>query len=323
MEPDAPTTRLAPSPTGSLHLGHARSFLLTWALARREGWQVQMRLEDLDRARCSPASSRATLETLAWLGIDHDGPVVMQSEHRGPYEAAMRTLAAQQRIFECELSRREIREAALAPHSHAGEIGFAPSLRPPPGSAWSFDRLECSHRFLVSAGPVEFVDELRGQAIFDPSQTCGDFVVWTRDGSPSYQLAVVVDDARFGVTEVVRGDDLLESTARQILLQRALGFPTPRWWHLPLVLDADGERLAKRHGATALDALRGEGATPDRICGLVCWWSGWIADLRPMNVRDLPSVVSPASLRELAARERDVHHRPRVDEECLRWLRSG
>lgn len=317
-----PATRLAPSPTGPLHLGHARTFLLTWALARREGWRVLLRLEDLDRQRVVPGSREATIATLEWLGIDHDGPIATQSEDLSPYENAMRTLARQGETFACELSRREIREAASAPHGHAGEIRFDPSLRPPPGDAWQFDRSDRHHRFLVREGSVEFEDRLLGSQRFEPAAECGDFAIWTRDGVPSYQLAVVVDDARQGVTDVVRGDDLLASTARQILLQEALGLPRPRWWHLPLVHDASGERLAKRGGALAIEALREQGATAAKICGLVCWWSRWIAEPAAIDPRCLPEFVSPEALRAIAERERDPAQRPRIDEETLRWLRS-
>ena len=148
----APATRLAPSPTGPLHLGHARTFLLTWALARHEGWRVLLRLEDLDRQRVVDGARESTIETLEWLGIDHDGPIATQSEDLGPYADAMRTLAARGETFACELSRREIREAASAPHGHAGEIRFDPSLRPPPGDAWRFDGVDRHHRFLVREG---------------------------------------------------------------------------------------------------------------------------------------------------------------------------
>jgi glutamyl-tRNA synthetase len=319
----SPATRLAPSPTGPLHLGHARTFLLTWALARREGWRIVLRLEDLDRQRVVEGARASTIETLEWLGLDHDGPIVTQSEDLAPYEAAMRRLAAQGETFACELSRREIREAASAPHGHAGEVRFDPSLRPAKGEAWQFDRPDRHHRFLVREGVVEFEDRLLGPQRFDPSQECGDFAIWTRDGVPSYQLAVVVDDARHGVTEVVRGDDLLASTARQILLQEALDLPRPNWWHLPLVADAAGERLAKRGGALAIESLRAEGVIAPRICGLVCWWNRWIDDLRPIEPRMLPELATPASLRVVAEHERDPSNRPRVDEETLRWLRIG
>ena len=318
----APATRLAPSPTGPLHLGHARTFLLTWALARHEGWRVLLRLEDLDRQRVVDGARESTIETLEWLGIDHDGPIATQSEDLGPYADAMRTLAARGETFACELSRREIREAASAPHGHAGEIRFDPSLRPPPGDAWRFDGVDRHHRFLVREGEVEFEDRLLGVQRFDPAKECGDFAIWTRDGVPSYQLAVVVDDARHGVTDVVRGDDLLASTARQILLQEALGLPRPRWWHLPLVHDASGERLAKRGDALAIESLREEGAVAAKICGLVCWWSRWIDEPAAVDPRSLPELASPEALHETARREHDHAQRPRVDEETLRWLRS-
>lgn len=318
-----PTTRLAPSPTGDLHLGHARTFLLTAALARSQGWRILLRLEDLDRQRVVDGASERTVEMLSWLGIEWDEPPTRQRDDLRPFEDAMRRLADAGSIFACTLSRREIREAASAPHGHEGEPRFDPRLRPPPGDAWRFARADQSHRLRVEPGEVAFVDQLLGPRRFDPSAECGDFAVWTREGVPSYQLAVVVDDARQGVTDVVRGDDLLASTARQILLQRAIGLPHPRWWHLPLVADAEGSRLAKRHGATSLESLRGEGATAERISGLIAWWCRWTSLPAPLDPRALREMVTPESLRALAEREQDPAARPRVDEEALRWLRDA
>lgn len=318
-----PTTRLAPSPTGDLHLGHARTFLLTAALARNQGWRILLRLEDLDRQRVVDGASERTVEMLSWLGIEWDEPPTRQRDDLRPFEDAMRRLADAEAIFACTLSRREIREAASAPHGHEGEPRFDPRLRPPPGDAWRFARADQSHRLRVEPGEVAFVDQLLGPRRFDPSAECGDFAVWTREGVPSYQLAVVVDDARQGVTDVVRGDDLLASTARQILLQRAIGLPHPRWWHLPLVADAEGSRLAKRHGATSLESLRGEGATAERISGLIAWWCRWTSLPAPLDPRALREMVTPESLRALAEREQDPAARPRVDEEALRWLRDA
>lgn len=318
-----PTTRLAPSPTGDLHLGHARTFLLTAALARNQGWRILLRLEDLDRQRVVDGASERTVEMLSWLGIEWDEPPTRQRDDLRPFEDAMRRLADAEAIFACTLSRREIREAASAPHGHEGEPRFDPRLRPPPGDGWRFARADQSHRLRVEPGEVAFVDQLLGPRRFDPSAECGDFAVWTREGVPSYQLAVVVDDARQGVTDVVRGDDLLASTARQILLQRAIGLPHPRWWHLPLVADAEGSRLAKRHGATSLESLRGEGATAERISGLIAWWCRWTSLPAPLDPRALREMVTPESLRALAEREQDPAARPRVDEEALRWLRDA
>jgi glutamyl-tRNA synthetase len=315
MPPSSNTrrTRIAPSLTGPLHLGHARTFLLTWALARHEGWRVLLRLEDLDRSRLRPGMVEETVEILAWLGIDWDEGPLLQSEELGPCHAAMARLAEQRRVFACGLSRREIRAAAAAPHGPGGELRFDPALRPPPGDAWHCGDPRRSYRLRVDPGEVGFHDELAGAQRFDPAAECGDFVVWTREGLPSYQLAVVVDDARSGVSEVVRGEDLLGSTARQILLQRALDLPTPRWWHLPLVADAAGVRLAKRDGALSIAALRAAGASRERILGLVAAWCRWIPQIEPIGLDAFRGLVDAERLQALAVHEADPANRPRLD----------
>jgi glutamyl-tRNA synthetase len=318
-----PATRLAPSLTGSLHLGHARTFLLTWALARNEGWAIRLRLEDLDRTRRREDLGEETLAVLAWLGIDWDGPPRVQSRETARFREAMATLAAAGRAFSSPLSRSAIRAAAAAPHAgEGGELRFDPSLRPPPGDAWRFADPRVSYRFRTDAGAVEFVDRLAGPQRFDPAAECGDFAIWTREGLPAYQLAVVVDDALDGVTEVVRGDDLLPSTARQILLQRALGIASPQWWHLPLVGDASGTRLAKRDGSLAIAALRDRGVAAAAIRGLVAFWCRWLPEPMPIGLDRLAAMATPSSLRELAIRERDPTARPRLDDASLRFLGS-
>ncbi len=316
------TTRLAPSTTGDLHLGHARTFLLTWALARREGWRIVLRFEDLDPERATADSRDRTLDVLAFMGIDHDGDPLTQSADPAPYRAAMRRLAERGLVFASDLSRREIREAVAAPHA-GGELRFDPALRPPPGPAWRFEDPARGRRFATPDVVVEFEDQLLGPQRTCPAEECGDFAVWTRDGLPGYQLAVVVDDARQDVTDVVRGDDLLASTARQRLLQLELDLPSPRWWHLPLVHDAHGVRLAKRNDALSIDTLRSQGATPERICGLVAWWCRWIDEPAPVEPRRLPDLASPERLREVAVLESDPDHRPRVEQETITWLCSG
>lgn len=269
-----PVTRLAPSPTGALHLGNARTFLVNWAIARQLGWKVVLRIEDLDGPRVKPGVIEQTIDTLAWLGLDwHDGPAV-QSGDIEPYAEAMRTLAAKGLVYPCDLSRKQIADAANAPQEGASESRFPASLRPAevPGS---FDEPERSWRLMVEPGAVGFDDVVMGPQSLDPSETVGDFVVWTNRGQPSYQLAVVVDDHRQRVTEVVRGNDLLDSTARQLRLIRSLGIaPEPRYTHLPLVRGADGRRLAKRHGDTRLTHYRECGVPAERVIGLIAAWSG-------------------------------------------------
>lgn len=277
-----PVSRLAPSPTGALHLGNVRTFLINWALARNLGWTLLMRIENLDGPRMRPGATAQLLDDLAWLGIDFDGPVKEQSHDLEPYRAAMRLLAREGHVFACSLTRRQIEEAATAPHANDHETRYPPQLRPAypdPVPRHDFDDERTNYRFIVNDENLPVQDECVGDRTFNPSREVGDFVVWTKRGQPAYQLAVVVDDHRQGVTDVVRGMDLLPSVARQELLYRALGLHPPRWWHLPLVLGPDGRRLAKRHGDTRVSYYRELGVSPQRIIGLLGWWSG-VCELR-------------------------------------------
>lgn len=270
-------SRLAPSPTGALHLGNARTFLVNWALARQEGWRLILRIEDLDGPRIKPGAARQLVHTLEWLGLDHDSSVACQSDDLEPYRRAMRDLAAHGLVYACALTRREIEEAVRAPHAGEHELRFPPELRPAGGGDPRFTAEDVNYRLRLDPEDVRVTDHVAGAHVFRPFDEIGDFVVWTKRGVPSYQLAVVADDARQGVTDVVRGDDLLPSAARQILIYRALGWTAPRWWHLPLVLGPDGRRLAKRHGDTRIDAYREAGAGPARLVGLLAWWCGLTA----------------------------------------------
>jgi glutamyl-tRNA synthetase len=269
-----PKTRLAPSPTGSLHLGNARTFLVNWALARRRGWRILLRIEDLDGPRVKPEAVDGVRRTLEWLGIDWDEGPVVQSDDLAPYRAAMERLAEAGFAFPCALTRGEIAAAASAPQEGSHELVYPSSLRP---ESWErrFSHAETNWRFLAAEGSIAFEDAFAGPQSFELSKTIGDFIVWTKRGGPAYQLAVVVDDHRQGITEVVRGDDLLESGARQLALYRALGLtPEPRHWHLPLVVGPDGKRLAKRHGDARLDALRAAGVKAEAVIGVLARWCG-------------------------------------------------
>lgn len=269
------TTRLAPSPTGALHLGNARTFLINWAMARREGWRILLRIEDLDSPRVKQGSDREAIETLAWLGLDWDQGPTYQSTDLEPYRAAMRRLAATGAAYPSSPTRGEIEAAASAPQEGAHETPFPASLRPGGIGARSFGPEDVNWRLVVGDEPVEFFDAQAGPQRFDVARIVGDFLVWTKRGVPAYQLAVVVDDARQGVTHIIRGDDLLDSSARQILVARALGLAhAPAFLHLPLVRGPDGKRLAKRHGDTRLSTCRAAGATPQRVIGLLASWSG-------------------------------------------------
>lgn len=233
-----------------------------------------LRIEDLDGPRIDPAASDSAIDTLRWLGIDWDTGPVFQSHDLRPYLEAMESLAAKGMAYPSELSRKEIVEAASAPQEGSHEVVFPASLRPRdfPGT---FTDPATNWRFATPSGAVEIDDAFMGRQRLEPSKSIGDFVIWMRSGQPSYQLAVVVDDHRQGVTQVVRGNDLLDSAGRQNLLYRAMGLdPIPTYTHLPLVRGADGRRLAKRHGDTRLTTYRQRGVRPERIIALLARWCG-------------------------------------------------
>ncbi len=286
MSLSTPTTRLAPSPTGMLHLGNAFAFAVNWALARQHGWQVLLRMEDIG-ARIQPGAGALAIETLQWLGLDWDGAPLWQSRDTEPYRAAMAQLWAQGQIYPCGCTRRELeaQQEASAPHEGDHEIRYAGTCRHkihPQAQLPNFARplapAEIKHalawRLRVPDGPVAYTDSLRGTCACDVQAQVGDFVVGMKANLPAYQLAVVVDDARQGVTQVVRGADLLDSTARQMLLYHMLDLQPPTFTHLPLVRGTDGLRLAKRHGDTRLPRYQAAGVRPERIIGLLAFWAG-------------------------------------------------
>ncbi len=300
-------TRLAPSPTGALHLGNARTFLITWAMARRQGWRIVLRIEDMDTPRVKANAATSLIETLAWLGIDWDPPTfgpadnpLIQSTNLEPYRAALRTLAARGLAYPCDLTRTQIEAAASAPQEGAHETPFPATLRPlNAGEPHDFDTSppDTNWRLLCPSGNIPFIDGLAGPQFFDPSRIVGDFVLWTKRNQPSYQLAVVVDDDRQGVTQVIRGDDLLDSAARQMLLRRGLGItPEPAHWHLPLVIGTDGKRLAKRHGDTRIDTFRDAGVPAEAVLGLIAAWSIPGAARDPVNAREFMERFDPATM---------------------------
>ena len=269
--------RFAPSPTGRLHLGNARSALLGWLWARAAGGTFLLRVEDLDRQRCRPSFSDDLRRDLEYLGLDWDEPPVLQSERQPIYDEAVSRLRERGLIYECFCSRAEIARAASAPH------GASDDGPPYPGtclrrSAGSGGRAAAGRlpalRFRAREGLVCFEDAARGRFCQDVAREVGDFVVERNDGVASYQLAVVVDDAQTGVSHVLRGEDLLSSTPRQLLLYEALGLPAPRFAHVPLVLGRDGKRLAKREGPFAVAELREAGVPSERVLGLLAEWSG-------------------------------------------------
>ena len=261
--------RFAPSPTGSLHVGNLRTALLAWLFARSEGGRFLVRVEDLDPVASRDELVAEHLADLAALGLEHDGPIVRQSDPavRVRHEEAIARLDAAGALYPCFCSRREIREAAQAAHGPLPEGAYPGTCRDLSASdraARALDRTP-SLRVRASGATVAVRDRLHGEhaGIVD------DFVVRRGDGVPAYNLAVVVDDAHQGIAEVVRGVDLLEGTPRQAWLCHRLGLPRPRWVHVPLVLGPDGERLAKRHGSVTRTDLAAAGIDAPTLLGLM------------------------------------------------------
>jgi glutamyl-tRNA synthetase len=274
--------RLAPSPTGLLHLGHARTFWIAHERARAANGKLWLRDEDLDPQRARAELSVAMKEDLRWLGITWDAEL-RQSDRLPLYRAAMQQLLSAGLAYPCTCSRRDLAQSIAAPHDDDDEPIYNGKCRPSTVSS----RPECysaewkdpcispaapphsphaNYRFRINTTePVTFTDADAGPQSFTPGIDFGDFLLWRKDDLPSYQLACVVDDAAMNITEIVRGRDLLKSTARQILLQRALGLPTPSYYHCDLMRDDAGVRLAKRHDALSLRALREQGLIPEDV----------------------------------------------------------
>jgi len=266
LSPASYTGRLAPSPTGLLHLGHARTFWIAYERARQNGGKLWLREEDLDPQRSRADFSVAMREDLRWLGITWDEEL-RQSDRIPLYREAMQQLLRMGYAYPCTCSRKDLQQATQAPHEDDDEPVYNNRCRPSSSGAWNAElKPQANYRFRIASGdPVTFIDAYAGPQSFTPGVDFGDFLIWRKDGLPSYQLACVVDDAAMQITEVVRGRDLLKSTTRQILLQRALGLPTPRYFHCDLMRDQAGVRLAKRHDALSLRTLREAGVTPEQI----------------------------------------------------------
>ncbi len=272
-------TRLAPSPTGALHLGNARTFLVNWALARQRGWEIVLRIEDLDGPRIKAGATEQAIELLEWLGLDWDEGPFFQLHDLTAYQTALKQLAEEQAIYPCRCTRKQLEAASLsAPHGHEHDLRYPGHCRPSAGQPVDMTLLGAAGvawRIRVPDEPTTFEDAFAGRQEYDVQQTVGDFLVATKAGLTSYQLAVVVDDARQSIDQVVRGDDLLASTPRQMLLYERLklGSP-PAYTHLPLVIGKDGRRLAKRHGDSRLTHYREQGISPERVIGLLSEWCG-------------------------------------------------
>jgi glutamyl-tRNA synthetase len=309
-------TRLAPSPTGALHLGNGRTFLVNWLLARQNGWRVLLRIEDLDGPRIKPESARQAIDDLRWLGIDWDLGPVYQSNRRKMYADAIERLLAGGLAYPCVCTRKDVESAASAPHAEDGAAIYPGTCRGRFASlaeAQKFAGRSPVIRFAVPDETVFWNDLFAGPREYQVARQLGDFVIAKADGTPAYQLSVVVDDMDAGVTHVVRGDDLLDSTPRQILLYRALqkADSIPSYYHLPLVVGPDGFRLAKRHGDSRLSYYHGRGVTASRMLGLLARWCGVPPTGTINGARDL---LDRFDLARMSA-EQIIYSR--IDEDCL------
>ena len=279
--------RFAPSPTGSLHLGNARTALVAWLRARSAGDSFVLRIEDLDGPRTVPEAVTGNLTELRWLGLDWDeGPDVggpfgpyVQSERGERYQRALDYFNVQDLTFDCWLSRRDLRELASAPHGDLPAYGAVErrlnsNVREAKLAAGKQPGVRLKGPETVGTATLEFRDLVAGHRQFEVAAAIGDIILKRADGLWAYQLAVVVDDIAMGIREVVRGNDLLASTGAQLLLYRALEAPPPAFLHVPLLLDATGERLAKRRDSLTLGALQQDGVPPERIVGLLAYSLG-------------------------------------------------
>lgn len=299
--------RLAPTPTGLLHVGNARTFLYTWLLTRSQGGQVVLRVEDIDRDRSRTELEVKQLEDLRWLGLDWDeGPDIggpfapyRQSERREAYRSHLEHLIESAHAYPCICSRKDILDIAGAPHA-GEEIRYPGTCRDRFSSmeeASKSGRRPLAWRYRVPKGSQRFIDEIGGLQSFDTDALVGDFVIWRKVDWPSYQLAVACDDAAMRINEVVRGDDLAPSTVRQQMLYQALELSAPtRWLHLPLVIDAQGGRLAKRRDSLALAVLRERSVSPERVVGILAHSLGLLNKPEPLRASELIADFSPKAL---------------------------
>lgn len=271
--------RLAPSPTGLLHIGHARTFWIAAQRALKQRGTLILRNEDLDPQRSRPEFVRAMIEDLRWLGLDwQEGPdrggpcaPYSQSERRAHYLEAWRRLREGGFIFPCTCSRKDLAESAGAPNDAGDEPIYPGRCRVRKDAAHFTEPAGVNWRFRVpDSEAITFTDQNLGSQLYTAGRDFGDFLVWRRDDVPAYQLAVVVDDGAMQITEVVRGADLLKSTARQLLLIRALGYATPDYFHCELVCDPSGVRLAKRHDGLSIRHLRERGLSPAEVLERAC-----------------------------------------------------
>ena len=299
--------RLAPSPTGAQHVGNARTYLLAWLLARSQSGRVILRIEDIDSPRIKPGAEQQAIDDLRWLGLDWDeGPDLggahapyVQTQRLAHYHAALSELKHAERVFPCSCTRSDVAAAASAPHAgQEGPLYPGTCSRRTVADAQALAAAGKPYcwRFRASDQDRELIDLFAGSQSCNVKQRLGDFVLAKEDETPAYQLAVVVDDHAMGVTQVLRGDDLLPSAFRQVELYEFFGWQPPAFAHVPLVVGPDGRRLAKRHGDTRLALLRELGVPAERLVGFLAWSCGLVPNNRPAPAHELIAAFSLAPI---------------------------
>ncbi len=300
MIPNSPQSdrvrgRLAPSPTGAQHLGNARTFLIAWLHVRSSNGELLLRVEDLDTPRTKSWANQQAIDDLLWLGIDWDQTAPMQSSRTDRYLDALEQLKRQELVYPCTCSRTQIEACSSAPHeSFLDGVVYPGSCAE--RSAMDACKLDAqghryAWRFRFSHGTMQWIDDYLGPQQLDAKASLGDFIVARNYGPPAYQLAVTVDDHEQEINHVVRGDDLVFSTYRQLAIYRALGWEPPGWLHVPLVVGPDGKRLAKRHGDSRLSYWREQGIRPEQIIGSLARSLRLTQTDAPIGIQDLLSIA--------------------------------
>ena len=297
--------RYAPSPSGALHLGNLRTALLSWLHMRLLNGTWVLRMEDLDQPRVRPGSMESIYEDLAWLGLQADescelgGPLgpYLQSERNAIYHAVLARLVEMDLVYPCICSRRDVAEAARAPHGRSPVYPGTCRLKSDTAErAVRLGRNPSMRVKVASMGRVEVQDEIMGSMQQDLATEIGDFIVQRSDGLFSYQLAVAVDDALMGMTHVLRGSDLADSTPRQVALLQTLGWPVPRYLHVPLMCDEYGVKLSKRDQSLGLSPLRNAGHSPESVIGLLAYSVGLVDGPQPISLKELLSTHTHQTL---------------------------
>lgn len=282
--------RFAPSPSGRMHLGNVFSALMAWLSVRSAGGTMVLRIEDLDPDRCRPEYAEQMKDDLRWLGLDWDVEQTPQSRRTEAYRECFERLRDMGLVYPCYCSRGEL-HAASAPHASDGNVIYAGTCRDLTEEERAAKTRRPAWRLIVPDEEIAFHDGLQGEYRENLARECGDFIIRRSDGVYAYQLAVVTDDAEAGVTQIVRGRDLLSSTPRQIYLQRLLGLPTPEYYHVPLLVAPDGRRLSKREHDLDMGALR-ERCTPEALLGCLAQLSGLRPTAEPVTAGELAAVFS-------------------------------